>query len=124
VNRFPMHAAIFVAASSASMAAPAQSAYDPDAATQRYNQAIAYCNSGNLPRPARDACIRDAGRAMDQSQGGGVAPSIDVSSPGGRATVVIPDNAPLPRSDSTTITSPDGDSTIVLPADGSRPISQ
>ncbi|MGJ7509293.1 hypothetical protein [Variovorax sp. GT1P44] len=123
MTRFRTQAAICCAALVTSVGALAQSAYDPDAATQRYNRAVAYCNSGNLPRPARDACIRDAGRAMDQSQGG-VAPTIDVQSPGGRATVVIPDNAPLPRSDSTTITSPDGDSTIVLPADGSRPISQ
>lgn len=122
MTRFPVHAAISCAALTASMPALAQ--YDPDVATQRYNRAVAYCNSGNLPRPARDACIRDAGRAMDQAQGGGVAPTIDVSSPGDRATVVIPDNAPLPRSDSTTITSPDGNSTIVLPADGSRPITQ
>jgi hypothetical protein len=123
MTHFRMHAAISCAALTASVGALGQQAPDVDAATQRYNQAVAYCNSGNLPRPARDACIRDAGRAMDQARGG-VAPTIDVSSPGGRATVVIPENAPLPRSDSTTITSPDGDSTIVLPADGSRPLSQ
>ena len=115
-----LHAAISCAALAASSAAYSQTSD----AQQRYNQALAYCNSGNLARPERDACIRDAGNAFDQARGDAPAPDIDTTSPGGRATVVVPEGAPPPRSDSNTITSPDGDSTIVLPADGSRPISQ
>jgi hypothetical protein len=115
-----LHAAISCAALAASSPAFCQMS----SAEQRYNQTVAYCNSGNLARPERDACIRDAGIAFDRARGGAPAPDIDTTSPGGRATVVIPEGAPPPRSDSSTITSPDGDSTIVLPADGSRPISQ
>lgn len=95
---------------------------DIDAAMARYERAMAACNDGSLPRPERDACVRDAGRAWDRAQRG--LPDEDVTSPGGRATVVVPQGLPPPLSDSDTVTSPDGDSTIVLPADGSRPLTQ
>ncbi|MBO9647978.1 MAG: hypothetical protein J7605_05660 [Variovorax sp.] len=96
---------------------------DLDAAMARYERVIAACNSGNLPRPERDACIRDAGQALDRVRRG-QSTATDITTPDGRATVILPQTAPLPRSDSDMITSPDGDSTIVLPADGSRPLSQ
>jgi hypothetical protein len=120
-----IHAATCCIAVAASAAALAQQAPDAATAQQRYDRTLAYCNSGSLPRPERDSCIRDAGRALERAQGG-LPPDAndDVTLPGGRATVVMPPGAPLPRSDSNTITSPDGDSTIVLPSDGSRPISQ
>jgi hypothetical protein len=110
-----------LAALAASSAAFSQQ--DIDAALARYERAMAACNSGNLPRPERDACVRDAGQAWDRAQRG-LPPDVDVTSPGGRATVVVPQGSPPPLSDSDTVTSPDGDSTIVLPADGSRPLSR
>jgi hypothetical protein len=114
-----------VCAALAALAASATafSQQDIDSAMARYERAIAACNSGNLPRPERDACVRDAGQAWDQAQRG-LPPGADVTSPAGRATVVVPRGSLPPRTDSDTITSPDGDSTIVLPSDGSRPISQ
>ena len=117
-----MNAAISCAALMASAVALAQST-DIDAAMARYERTMAYCNSGSLPRPQRDACVRDAGMAWDRAQRG-LPPSEDVTSPGGRAVVVVPQGTPPPLSDSSTVTSPDGDSVIVLPADGSRPLSQ
>ncbi|MDM0104833.1 hypothetical protein QTH97_07805 [Variovorax sp. J22R24] len=116
----PMHAAIFCAALAPCAIAFAQQ--DLAAAEQNYQRALAYCNNGSLPRPERDACVRDAGNALDRARGGAPTGEEDVTSPGGRATVVIPDGSPLPLSDSTTVTSPDGRSTIVLPAGGSRPL--
>jgi hypothetical protein len=94
------------------------------AAQQRYEQQIAVCNSGNLPRPERDACVRDAGIALDQARGSGTPRSVDETTPDGRSTVVIQDGSPPPADDSDTVTSPDGRSTIVLPAGGSRPDPQ
>lgn len=115
------HAVISCAALAASTAAFPQQ--DIDAAMQRYERAMAACNEGSLPRPQRDACVRDAGLAWDRAQRG-LPPSTEVTSPGGRATIVVPQGSPPPLSDSELVTSPDGDSTIVLPADGSRPLSQ
>jgi len=115
------YAVISCAALAASTTAFAQQ--DMNAARQRYERALAACNDGTMPRPERDACVRDVGRAWDRAQRG-LGPDTEVTSPGGRATIVVPQGSPPPRSDSNTITSPDGDSTIVLPADGSRPLSQ
>ena len=36
-----------------------------DALQQRYEREIATCNSGKLAAPAREACIRAAGNALD-----------------------------------------------------------
>ena len=113
----PMHAAISCVALAACAAAIAQSS-GLDAARARYERTLAYCNDGHLPRPQRDA-----GMTWDRAQRG-LPPLDDVTSPGGRAVVVVPQGAPPPLSDSDTVTSPDGDSTIVLPADGSRPLTQ
>ncbi|MDM0077873.1 hypothetical protein QTH90_25920 [Variovorax sp. J2P1-59] len=120
MTQHPMHAAIFCAALVPGAAVFAQQ--DLAAAQQRYQRALAYCNNGTLPRPERDACVRDAGNAWDRARGGISTDDEDVTSPGGRATVVVPDGSPPPLSDSTTVTSPDGRSTIVLPAGGSRPL--
>ena len=111
---------IFCAALLASAPALAQSA----AAQRRYEQQIAICNSGNLPRPQRDACVRDAGIALDQARGSASSQDVDETSPDGRSTVVIQDDSPPPADDSDTVTSPDGRSTIVLPAGGSSPDPQ
>ncbi len=63
MTRSRLYAAIFCAAWGASAVAFAQQTADPATAQQRYDRAIAYCNDANLPRPERDACVRDAGRA-------------------------------------------------------------
>ena len=115
------HAVISCAALAASTVAFSQQ--DIDAAMARYERAMAACNNGSLPRPERDACVRDAGIEWDRAQRG-LPSAADVTSPGGRATVVVPQGSPPPLGDSETVTSPDGESTIVLPADGSRPLTQ
>lgn len=119
MTRSRLYTAIFCAAWGASAIALAQQT----SAQQRYDRAIAYCNDANLPRPERDACVRDAGRALDRARGG-LAPNVDVVSPDGRSTVVMPDDAPPPQGNDGTVTSPDGRSTIVLPAGGDRPMPQ
>jgi hypothetical protein len=92
----------------------------PDALQQRYEREIAACNSGRLAAPARDACIRAAGNALDRARGG---PPTEVPQPSsdGRATIVAPPGATPPSSGSDAVTSGDGRATIVLPADRSPP---
>ena len=86
---------------------------------QRYEQQIAYCNSGKPPDPVRNACVRDAGLALDRA-GGGPPGNVTTTSEDGRATIVSPAGLPPPNSGSDEITSPDGRSTIVLPANQAR----
>lgn len=93
---------------------------DPTPAAQRYEQRIAACNSGRLTAPARDACIRNAGMALDRERGGPPA-DTELTTPDGRATVVAPAGAVPPVSASDTRTSGDGRATIVLPADRTTP---
>ena len=102
------------AASSATAQQPA-----PDALQQRYEREIAACNRGNLAAPAREACIRAAGNALDRARGG---PPLEVPQPSadGRATIVAPPGA-APSSGSDATTSRDGRATIVLPADRTAP---
>ncbi|MGK6306662.1 hypothetical protein [Variovorax sp. DT-64] len=103
-----------LAAASSATAQPA-----PDALQQRYEREIAACNRGNLPAPAREACIRAAGNALDRARGG---PPLEVPQPSadGRATIVAPPGA-APSSGSDATTSSDGRATIVLPADRTAP---
>lgn len=95
--------------------AAAAGAQNVDAAQQRYDNEIARCNSGNLPAPAREACVRGAGLALDRARGG---PPVEVprQTPDGRSTVIAPAGSPPPATDSDTRTSGDGRATIVLPA--------
>ncbi len=90
-------------------------AQSTNAAQQRYDSEIARCNTGNLPAPAREACVRNAGLALDRARGG---PPVEVpkETSDGRATVIAPAGAPPPATDSDTRTSSDGRATIVLPA--------
>ncbi|WP_162580785.1 hypothetical protein [Variovorax sp. PBS-H4] len=94
------------------VAASAQSA--PDALQRRYERDIAACNNGTLATPAREACIRAAGTALDRARGG---PPSEVPQPSadGRATIVAPPGAAA-SSGSDAITSRDGRATIVQPA--------
>jgi hypothetical protein len=87
---------------------------------QRYEQQLARCNSGSLPEPARDACVRDAGRMLDQALGG-TPGNVTTTTEDGRATVVNPSGLPVPNSGSDATTSRDGRSTIVVPADQQPP---
>ncbi|GAA4335447.1 hypothetical protein GCM10023165_11940 [Variovorax defluvii] len=100
------------------MTAGAQPA--PDPLQQRYEREIAACNSGDRPAPAREACIRAAGTALDRARGG---PPAEVPRPSadGRATIVTPPGGTPPSSGSDAVTSGDGRATIVLPADRSPP---
>jgi hypothetical protein len=109
-------AALLVAA----MPARAQPTPDAAAAQQRYEREVGACNSGALPAPAREACIRDAGHALDRARGG---PPNDVTVPSadGRATIVAPEGATPPSGGSDTVPSRDGRATIVLPADRAAP---
>ena len=105
---------IFIAVGALVLAASA-GAQTVSAAQQRYQAELAVCNAGNLAAPARDACVRDAGLALDRARGG---PPVDVprQTSDGRSTVVAPAGAPPPETDSDTRTSRDGRATIVLPA--------
>ena len=107
-------------------------------AQREFDEQVAKCNSGALPRPERDACIRDAGHALDHARGGTagnvttrtrdrrstVVKPVGAPVPGGtntvrsgdrRSTVVTPEGTPAPTG-STTVTSPDGRATVVVPA--------
>ena len=110
----PLTSALGAAIAACSLAAPAQA---PAQLTpqQRYERQIAYCNSGKLPDPQRNACVRDAGLLLDQSVGGPPR-NTQSTSEDGRATIIGPSGLPVPDSGSSAITSPDGRSTIVEPA--------
>jgi hypothetical protein len=116
MKRYRLHAASFAALLAMAVSASAQPSPTLATAQQRYEREIAACNDGSRPAPARDACVRDAGRMLDRARGG---PPTDVAAPSsdGRATIVSPAGAALPSSGSDETTSRDGRATIVLPAD-------
>jgi hypothetical protein len=88
-----------------------------DNAQQRYNSLLARCNDGTMARPERDACVRDAGHALDQARRG----SSGQSQSEDRSTVITPSGASREGTDSSTeYTSPDGRAVIIPPA-GSAP---
>lgn len=97
--------------------APTAQAQTPQ---QRYEQQLAFCNSGKLPDPERNACVRDAGAQLDRSLGG-TPRNQAVTSQDGRATIMSPSGLPAPDSGSDSITSQDGRATIVLPANQEGP---
>jgi hypothetical protein len=87
------------------------------AQSDSFDSLIARCNDGTMPRPERDACIRDAGLALQRAQQG----SSGYSQTEDRSTVVTPYGSTREGTDSsTTYTSPDGRAVIVPPA-GSPP---
>jgi hypothetical protein len=104
----------------AALSALAQTSPELAAAQQRYEREVAACNSGALAAPAREACIRAAGSALDRVRGG---PPADVAVPSadGRATIVAPEGSSVPSSSSEAMPSRDGRATIVQPADRSAP---
>lgn len=101
-------------------AAFAQNTPLPETAAQRYERRLDTCNMSTMPAPAREACIRDAGLAMDAARGG--APNnVEMESSDGRATIVAPAGSRTPLSGSGTRTIDDGRATVVEPA-GRAPV--
>ena len=96
-------------------AAFAQNTPLPETAAQRYERRLDTCNMSTMPAPAREACIRDAGLAMDAARGG--APNnVEMESSDGRATIIAPAGSRTPLSGSGTRTIDDGRATVVEPA--------
>ncbi|RYX89889.1 MAG: hypothetical protein EOO28_31400 [Comamonadaceae bacterium] len=99
----------------------AQTPNDLVQAQATYNRTVTACNTANLPAPQREACVRDAGAALDRARGGPPTP-VQATSTDGRATVMTPQVTVSPGSAIQTPptdvrTSTDGRATIVLPAD-------
>lgn len=97
----------------AAFGAQAQTATDLQQAQERHERQLAVCNSGKLPAPERDACVRDAGAALDRARGGPPA-NITTRTPDRRATVVTPAGEPVPGATETVRSQR---STTVVPAD-------
>ena len=93
----------------------AQNTAVPETASQRYERRVDACNMSTMPAPAREACLRDAGLAMDAARGG--APTtVEMESTDGRATIIAPAGSRTPLSGSGTRTIDDGRATLVEPA--------
>jgi len=117
VIRILQRVAISGALMGLSFASVAQTQPNQAEAQRRYDAQIAKCNSGNLPAPERDACIREAGHELDRERGGPPR-NVTTRTPDRRSTVVTPEGAPVPPSGATTVRTPDRRSTVVSP-DGS-----
>ncbi len=94
--------------------AHAQTATDLQHAQERHQRQLAVCNSGKLPAPEREACVRDAGAALDRARGRTAGQGHDARTPDRRATVVTPAGQPVPGA---TETVRSRRSTTVVPAD-------
>lgn len=77
-----------------------------------YESDLAICHGGGLSAPAREACVREAGRRRDAARGG---PPVEIpqTTPDGRATVVTPEGAATPPTSSDAVPSRDGRANIV-----------
>jgi len=114
--RTSIHATLFSAAVLAAATLHAQTSDDATAAAQRlYESEIAACNTGALPAPAREACVRNAGLRLDRARGGPPADAT-VTTTDGRATVVTPEGSTPPSSGSDPVTSRDGRANVVPPS--------
>lgn len=112
MKRFHIPVALALLALASSSACAEASA----AARLTYEQTIAQCNSANMPRPERNACIRDAGEALTRAGGGQIVESQDPN-PDARSTVIGPDGTPRRSEDSdSTYTTRDGRAVVVPPA--------
>lgn len=89
-------------------------------AQQRHDQQIAKCNDGSLAAPAREACVRDAGAALDRARNGPPR-SVTKRSADRRSTVVIPQGASTPPG-TESVRAGDRRSTVVTPQ-GAQPPS-
>ena len=111
--RSAFRAALCGAALATAFAATAQTATDLQQAQERHQRQLAVCNSGKLPAPEREACVRDAGAALDRARGGPPA-NVTTRTPDRRATVVTPAGEAVPGA---TETVRSRRSTTVVPAD-------
>jgi hypothetical protein len=115
-----------LAAATFAMAAATALAQTDASAQQAFDREVAACNNANLPAPARDACVRAAGSALDRARGGPPV-GVPLTTPDGRATVIAPEGsapplgeqppasvAPPPGSQGVA-TTPDGRATVVKP---------
>ena len=115
-----------LAAATAAMAAATAFGQADASAQQAFEREVAACNNANLPAPARDACVRAAGTALDRARGGPPV-GVPLTTPDGRATVIAPEGsapplgeqapeskAPPPGSAGVS-TTPDGRATVVKP---------
>lgn len=84
----------------------------PGTAERVYASDLALCNSGQLSAPAREACVREAGRRRDAARGG-PPPDILQTTPDGRATVLTPEGAAPPPTASEPLPTRDGRATVV-----------
>ncbi len=119
MRRHRLLAAFPVLAFALFASAAAQAQADLSQAQQTYEDTLASCNSGVYPTPERNACVRDAGAALDRARGV-QATDTEVQSNDERATIVTPVGTPAPTGGDDTVTSRDGRAIIVLPADGQR----
>lgn len=92
--------------------AHAQVPVQPTLPEQVYESDLAICNSGQLSAPARDACVREAGRRRDAARGG-PPPEVPMATPDGRATVVTPQGAPPPPTPADPVPTQDGRANVV-----------
>lgn len=113
MTRLVLRAATCGALLAATLGAAAQTPTDLQQAQERHERQIAVCNSGKLPAPEREACVRDAGLALDRARGGPPA-NVTTRTPDRRATVVAPEGQPVPGA---TETVRSRRSTTVVPAD-------
>lgn len=92
---------------------PAQPVADPAAlAQQSYERELSACNNGTLPAPQREACVREAGARLDRARGTPPSDTV-VTTPDGRATVVMPDTATPPSGSADVSTTRDGRANMV-----------
>lgn len=89
--RLALHGALLLVAA----ASQAQNTTDLAQAQARFDQEVARCNGGKLPAPERDACVRNAGAALDRARGSAPG-TVTTRTPDRRATVVKPEGAPVP----------------------------
>ena len=88
-------------------------AWAPPGMVERvYESDLAICNSGKLSAPAREACVREAGRRRDAARGGPPAEILQTT-PDGRATVLTPEGAPTPPTSSDPVPTRDGRANVV-----------
>lgn len=116
MNRISIHTTLLAAAALAAPYLHAQTSDEAVATAQRqYETDVASCNTGALPAPMRESCVRTAGLRLDRARGGPPADAT-VTSTDGRATVITPEGSTPPASGSDPVTSRDGRANVVPPS--------
>ena len=113
MTRSVFRAAMCGALLATALGAAAQAPTDLQQAQERHERQLAVCNSGKLAAPEREACVRDAGAALDRARGGPPA-NVTTRTPDRRATVVTPAGEPVPGATETVRSQR---STTVVPVD-------